>query len=70
MQIKFASVMVEDQEAALRFYTTALGFEKVVDIPAGEHRWLTVGSPEGMAGVELVLEPLGFPPARAYQKAL
>ena len=27
-------------------------------------------SPEGVAGVELVLEPMGFPPARAWQKAL
>jgi hypothetical protein len=27
-------------------------------------------SPEGIDGVELVLEPMGFPPAKAYQKAL
>ncbi len=70
MQIKFVSVMVEDQEAALRFYTTVLGFTKMADIPIGEYRWLTVTSPDGVAGVELVLEPLGFPPARTYQKAL
>ena len=70
MQIKFVSVMVEDQDSALHFYTSVLGFEKMVDIPMGEFRWLTVCSPEGMAGVELVLEPLGFPPARTYQKAL
>jgi hypothetical protein len=31
---------------------------------------LTVSSPEGAEGVELVLEPMGFPPARNYQKAL
>lgn len=70
MQIKFTSVMVEDQDAALRFYTTVLGFEKMADIPMGPYRWLTVCSPEGVAGVELVLEPMAFPPARAYQKAL
>jgi len=70
MQLKFLSVMVGDQEAALRFYTTVLGFEKMADIPMGEFRWLTVTSPEGVEGVELVLEPTSFPPARVYQKAL
>jgi predicted enzyme related to lactoylglutathione lyase len=70
MQIKFVSITVEDQESALQFYTSVLGFEKMADIPMGEYRWLTVTSPDGVEGVELVLEPLGFPPARAYQKAL
>lgn len=70
MQIKFTSVMVDDQEKALQFYTSALGFEKAADIPAGERRWLTVRSPDGISGVELLLEPMDFAPARAYQKAL
>jgi catechol 2,3-dioxygenase-like lactoylglutathione lyase family enzyme len=70
MQIKFVSIMVEDQERALRFYTDVLGFVKAEDVPVGEYRWLTVTSPDGVDGVELVLEPLAFPPARAYQKAL
>ena len=70
MQLKFISVMVEDQEQALAFYTGVLGFEKMADLPMGEYRWLTVTSPDGIAGVELVLEPMGFPPARIYQKAL
>jgi catechol 2,3-dioxygenase-like lactoylglutathione lyase family enzyme len=70
MQIKFTSVMVKDQDAALRFYTEVLGFKKMADIPMGEYRWLTVVSPDGIEGVELVLEPMGFEPARAYQQAL
>ena len=70
MQLKFISVMVEDQEQALAFYTGVLGFEKMADLPMGEYRWLTVTSPDGLPGVELVLEPLGFPPALVYQKAL
>jgi catechol 2,3-dioxygenase-like lactoylglutathione lyase family enzyme len=70
MQIKLASVLVDDQEKALRFYTEVLGFEKKNDIPLGPYRWLTVSSPEGVEGVELVLEPIGFPPAGAYQQAL
>ena len=36
----------------------------------GEFRWLTVVSPEGPQEVELVLEPMGFAPARIYQEAL
>jgi len=70
MQIKFVSVLVDDQEKALRFYTKVLGFKKMADIPFGPSRWLTVVSPEGIQGVELVLEPLGFRPARAWQQAL
>ena len=70
MQIKFVSVTVSNQDRALRFYTDVLGFKKMADIPMGEFRWLTVISPEGIQGVELVLEPLGFPPAQVYQKAL
>jgi catechol 2,3-dioxygenase-like lactoylglutathione lyase family enzyme len=70
VQIRLASVMVDDQNKALRFYTTILGFVKNKDIPMGPFRWLTVSSPEGAEGVELVLEPMGFEPAQTYQKAL
>ena len=70
MQIALASIFVEDQDSALAFYTSILGFEKKHDIPMGQFRWLTVTSPQGVAGVELVLEPMAFPPARIFQKAL
>ena len=70
MQLKFISLMVQDQDHALQFYTSVLGFEKMADIPMGEYRWLTVTSPDGIEGVELVLEPLAFEPSRVYQKAL
>jgi predicted enzyme related to lactoylglutathione lyase len=70
MKIKLTSVLVEDQANALEFYTNVLGFEKKQDIPMGEYRWLTVVSPDGLDDVELLLEPMGFPPARTYQKAL
>jgi catechol 2,3-dioxygenase-like lactoylglutathione lyase family enzyme len=70
MQIRLASVSADDQDKALHFYTAVLGFVKKHDIPMGAFRWLTVTSPEGAEGVELVLEPMGFPPAREYQKAL
>jgi len=70
MKIKLTSVMVDDQDKALKFYTEVLGFVKNNDIPMGEARWLTVVSPEGLDDVELLLEPMGFPPTRVYQKAL
>lgn len=70
MQITLASIFVEDQDHALDFYTSKLGFQKKHDVPMGEFRWITVTSPEGAAGVELVLEPMAFAPARTFQKAL
>ena len=50
--------------------TPFLGFVKDKDIPMGPFRWLTVNSPQGAQGVELVLEPMSFAPAQTYQKAL
>jgi catechol 2,3-dioxygenase-like lactoylglutathione lyase family enzyme len=70
MRIRLISVLVKDQEKALRFYTETLGFVKKADIPAGEYRWLTVVSPEEPDGTELVLEPSANPAAKAYQEAL
>jgi catechol 2,3-dioxygenase-like lactoylglutathione lyase family enzyme len=70
MKIKLNSVLVTDQEKALRFYTEILGFVKKREIPMGEHRWLTVVSPEEQDGPELLLEPMAFPPATVYQQAL
>ena len=70
MRIELTSVLVDDQQKALRFYTEVLGFVKKTDLPAGEYRWLTVVSPEGPPGLELVLEPSAHPAARAYQQAI
>jgi len=70
MKINLTSIPVQDQERALSFYTGKLGFVKKEDVPMGEHRWLTVVSPEGADGVELLLEPLGFEPAIDFYKAL
>ena len=70
MKIIVTSVLVDDQQKALDFYTTKLGFVKKTDIPMGEYRWLTVTSASGEPNVELLLEPMAFPPARVYQKAL
>jgi len=70
MKIKLASLFVKDQDKALAFYTDILGFVKKTEIPMGEHKWLTVVSKEEQDGVELVLEPMAFEPARVFQQAL
>src|SRR5882672_9525596 len=70
MKIKLNSVMVDDQDKALKFYTEVLGFVKKTEISMGEFKWLTVVSPEAPNEIELLLEPMGFPPAQTYQKAL
>lgn len=70
MKIRVTSVMVDNQEKALKFYTEVLGFVKKTEIPLGEHKWLTVVSKEEQDGVELLLEPMGFEPAKVFQKAL
>lgn len=70
MQIRYVIIKVDDQEKALEFYTSILGFKKKADVMAGSVRWLTVSSPDGIAGTELVLEPNHFEPAKAAQKTL
>jgi predicted enzyme related to lactoylglutathione lyase len=70
MKIQLSSVMVDNQDKALKFYTEVLGFVKKRDIPLGEAKWLTVVSPEGPEDIELLLEPNSNPAARTYQKAI
>ena len=70
MRIHLTSVLVDDQEKALQFYTEKLGFVKKHDIPMGEARWLTVVSPEDPDGTELVLEPGDHPAVKPFKEAL
>jgi catechol 2,3-dioxygenase-like lactoylglutathione lyase family enzyme len=70
VKIHLTSVLVDDQEKALQFYTETLGFLKKTDVPVGEHRWLTVVSPDDPDGTELLLEPDGHPAAKPFKKAL
>jgi len=70
VRINLASVLVDDQQKALRFYTEVLGFVKKNDVPMGEHSWLTVVSPQDPDGVELVLEPGDHPAVGPFKAAL
>jgi catechol 2,3-dioxygenase-like lactoylglutathione lyase family enzyme len=70
MRIKLTSIMVDDQDKALRFYTEVLGFRKKHDIPVGEYRWITVTSPEAPDDLELALEPNANPAGKIFQEAM
>jgi len=70
MKIKLTSVLVDNQDKALKFYTDILGFVIKHNIPMGEFKWLTVISPEGHDDVELLLEPNHNPAAKTFQAAL
>jgi catechol 2,3-dioxygenase-like lactoylglutathione lyase family enzyme len=70
MKIVVTSVLVDDQEKALRFYADVLGFEKKDDVPVGDARWLTVVSPQDPDGIELLLEPDSHPAAKPFKQAL
>jgi catechol 2,3-dioxygenase-like lactoylglutathione lyase family enzyme len=70
MKIVVASVFVDDQRKALKFYTEKLGFVKKTEVPLGEASWLTVVSPSEPDGVELLLEPESHPAVRPFKRAL
>lgn len=70
MRIELTSIMVDQQDKALRFYTEVLGFRKKHDIPVGEYRWITVVAPDGPDDVELALEPNANPAGKAFQGAM
>ncbi len=70
MKITVTSVLVDDQDKALAFYTDILGFRKKTEIPLGEHRWLSVVSTLEPDGVELLLEPDEHPAVKPFKAAL
>ena len=70
MRIVVSSVFVDDQDKALDFYTSKLGFVKKTEVPLGEHKWLTVVAPDNQEGTELLLEPDSHPAVRPFKQAL
>src|SRR5579862_1443066 len=79
MKTIVTSILVDNQEKALKFYTETLGFIKKTDFPVGgEARWLTIVASEGPEDVEILLEPNwnpaiqidGKPAAAEWQKIL
>ena len=70
LKIRVASLIVDDQDKAEKFYTEVLGFEVKENVPAGEFRWLTVVSPDERDGTQLALEPNDNPASKTFQEAI
>lgn len=70
MRIVVSSIFVDDQDKALAFYTSKLGFIKKTEIPLGAARWLTVVAPDDRDGTELLLEPDSHPAVGPFKSAL
>jgi catechol 2,3-dioxygenase-like lactoylglutathione lyase family enzyme len=70
MRIHLASIFVDDQAKALRFYTEVLGFQKKQQVPVGDYEWLTVVSPAEPDGTQLLLEPDAHPAVKPFKDAL
>ena len=78
MRVTVTSILVDDQDKALEFYTKALGFAEKTNVPVDGAKWLTVVSPEAPDGVEVLLEPDwnpmiqidGEPAAKVFKRKL
>lgn len=64
-------VPVSDQDEAIEFYTTTLGFSVVADVAFGENdRWVEVAPPGGGAALALVPPQGDYQPGRMTGVAL
>jgi catechol 2,3-dioxygenase-like lactoylglutathione lyase family enzyme len=70
VKLQTTSIFVDDQQQAVEFYTSRLGFVVSADIPMGEHRWLTVVGPDDLDGTSISLEPKDHPAVRPFTDAL
>ncbi len=68
MKIRLNSVMVENQDTALKFYTEVLGFVKKNEISVGEYRWLTVVSPGDRMKLNWCWSRWAFRPRKRIKK--
>ena len=68
LKIGLTHVFVNDVDEAYTFYTQVLGFVKIMVMP--EYSIAIVASPLAPDGVQLLLEPIGTPLARNFQKGV
>jgi len=60
LKLSHTFMIVDDQDKALAFYRDVLGLELKNDVPLGDERWLTVGTP-GQPDLEVGLLLPGGP---------
>ncbi len=68
-RLSIFSLLVRDQQEALKFYTEKFGFEKRADNEFwGGRRWITV-APQGQKELEFLLEPIDWLEGEDREKA-
>lgn len=70
MKIALTSIMVDDQQKAIAFYTEKLGFVVRVRFPVGEFEWVSMTAPDGPDDIQLALEPAAQDWAVAFRRGL
>jgi predicted enzyme related to lactoylglutathione lyase len=66
--INTVSVVVSDQDRALAFYTSKLGFELQMDAPMGQSRWIQL-APRGAQTSLVLMKPTEDMPPDTYERA-
>lgn len=61
MYISVVTVYVTDVDRAVDFYTKKLGWDKTMDVPMGEDRWVTVAPSGSQASFTLTKPPSWAP---------
>ena len=65
MYISVLTLFVEDVDRAVDFYTKKLGWDKTMDVPMGEDRWVTVAPPGERTSFTLTKGPPSWAPDKA-----
>lgn len=70
IEVRLASILVNDQDKARDFYARVLGFVIKRDVPLGAANWLALVASDAPDGIELLLEPAGHPGSWSSSSAI
>ena len=57
VSLQSCPITVDDVEAAIAFYRDALGLSVLNDVPAGQHRWVTLGAADHSGPSIVISDP-------------